>query len=733
MTDPLAVPPPSERPPALRRSGSPTPDLTVAIVTYLGRERILDPLRSLQQQDADPHRFEVLVVPNGPDDGTAELVRGWAEDSLLRVRIVSTPFGGMAAARNLALQAANGTYLTWLDDDDSVSSNFVEGMLGYAHPRKVVLPFFSDVSGSYPDALSYENYINRSVLRFPGQTVHFADLPTAASFDAGKVVATAAARSAVYDPRLSSGLDVLYWSEVILKNRLSVVVPDLARRPVYYRTVRSGSASRRTDDQFGEERLTCIAKLEELKSRYPRGAATLDALQGGQAANLGNWLRHDPGKRKAVLSRIDELGISHFPYRVVNRNSAEKLVVAYAFPPVMDTSGMVAAKRLLLEGNPYDLVTHSMRGARELDPAAGVLVDEHLGNRVRMDGKPVSAHVPRIADFCAEAFAGLLQRERSLGPYRELYSRAMWPAAHVMGAAYKIRHPETTWTAEFSDPLLIDVMGGQRFGALPPHPLVSSIQHAVDDAGFGYPTGNFYAWLETVTFALADRIVFTNHLQRELMLQHAAHPDLAARVTAVSEISHHPVLPSSYYSLIRSEYELDPDRVNIGYFGVFYGSRDVNDLLDALAHLAPTLRERVLLHIFTNKPEESAGVVAGRGLERCVRVNRYRPFLEFLNLTTRLDWLVVADAKVSSSHGLNPYLPSKYADYRGSGTSVWSIVEPGSTLDSLPAEAKTRLGDVEAAAELLRTLGTQASAATTPTKRFGAASPAHREGVGDRP
>ena len=73
------------------------------------------------------------------------------------------------------------------------------------------------------------------------------------------------------------------------------------------------------------------------------------------------------------------------------------------------------------------------------------------------------------------------------------------------------------------------------------------------------------------------------------------------------------------------------------------------------------------------------------------------PVLEFLNLTTQFDVLVVNDAATTAHHEVNPYLPSKVADYRGSGTPVWAICEPGSVLATLDFEHRSDLGDVEQA------------------------------------
>ena len=79
--------------------------------------------------------------------------------------------------------------------------------------------------------------------------------------------------------------------------------------------------------------------------------------------------------------------------------------------------------------------------------------------------------------------------------------------------------------------------------------------------------------------------------------------------------------------------------------------------------------------------------------------------LEFLNLTTRFDVLVVNDAETTAHHRVNPYLPSKLADYVGSGTPVWAICEDGSELSEMEGIAyKSRLGDIDATLACLRRL-----------------------------
>ena len=189
------------------------------------------------------------------------------------------------------------------------------------------------------------------------------------------------------------------------------------------------------------------------------------------------------------------------------------------------------------------------------------------------------------------------------------------------------------------------------------------------------------------------------------MLGYCEDSRLADRARSVARVSHHPVLPARYYELAPVDLDCPRRAVHLAYFGVFYETRDLGELVSALMRLRQDERERVCLHVYTSEPEKLALKIARLGLSGTVRVAPYVPVLEFLNLTTRFDVLVVNDAETASHHTVNPYLPSKLADYLGSGTPVWAICEDGSELSRMEGVAyKSRLGDVEGTLAGLRQL-----------------------------
>jgi glycosyltransferase involved in cell wall biosynthesis len=97
----------------------PLPLVTAAITAYNARATILRALESAITQDWTD--IEILVVDDGSNDGTPELVEGFAaaNPSVARpTRLVRQPNGGVARARNRLIQEARGAFIAFFDDDD---------------------------------------------------------------------------------------------------------------------------------------------------------------------------------------------------------------------------------------------------------------------------------------------------------------------------------------------------------------------------------------------------------------------------------------------------------------------------------------------------------------------------------------------------------------------------------------------------------------------------------------
>lgn len=390
---------------------------------------------------------------------------------------------------------------------------------------------------------------------------------------------------------------------------------------------------------------------------------------------------------------------------------ATRLVITYCFAPFVDTSGTVAAKRVRLRGEPVDVIQNDMSSLRSVDPGLDLVAGDLVRRRAVLPTVTRFSSWVSINEWCE---AGLRQvRQWTAGssgglPWASMYSRSHFVASHFLAALVKVDHPEIRWEAEFSDPCSRDATGALRFATTKDDALLQRFRSVLHDAGWTPPDSeNVYEWAEYLVYALADEIVFTNGNQADYMLGYCADPALAGRARTRQAAIHHPVLPERFYAIEEPPLPLDPCRTHIAYFGNFYGKQSPMAAVEGLAVLPPELRKELQLHIFTSPTGPLQDRVSELEVEDVVDVQPFLPFLQFLAMARRMDILLVVDYPLPQDARTNPFLLSKWGDYKGSGSDIWGMLEESSVLSALDDPAlkhRTPVGHVSAAAQLLSQL-----------------------------
>jgi len=116
---------------------------SVVIPTYRRRSSLEKVLHGLAGQQWPPDLLEAIVVSDGADDGSAELVRSFPAPFPLY--LLEQANQGPAAARNLGLASARGPFVLFLDDDMQIGRDFLEQHLAaHGAGRAVVLGLKTD-------------------------------------------------------------------------------------------------------------------------------------------------------------------------------------------------------------------------------------------------------------------------------------------------------------------------------------------------------------------------------------------------------------------------------------------------------------------------------------------------------------------------------------------------------------------------------------------------------------
>jgi len=106
-----------------------TPEISVVVPTHRRRALMLRTLAALRSQSVDHGRYEMIVVCDGCDDGSADAARALSRSGGPRLEVVEQPRAGCAGARNRGAMEAVAPLLMFLDDDMIAAPDLLEAHL----------------------------------------------------------------------------------------------------------------------------------------------------------------------------------------------------------------------------------------------------------------------------------------------------------------------------------------------------------------------------------------------------------------------------------------------------------------------------------------------------------------------------------------------------------------------------------------------------------------------------
>ena len=109
------------------------PAVSIIVPVYNAERTVGRCIESILNQEYTD--FELLLVNDGSTDASGSLCDGYAAKDA-RIRVIHKKHGGVSAARNTALDLAQGTYLQFLDSDDWLTPDATSSLVRAAEDTR---------------------------------------------------------------------------------------------------------------------------------------------------------------------------------------------------------------------------------------------------------------------------------------------------------------------------------------------------------------------------------------------------------------------------------------------------------------------------------------------------------------------------------------------------------------------------------------------------------------------
>ncbi len=133
------------------------PAISIIMPAYNVEDYIDKSITSVLKQSMTD--FELIIVNDGSTDHTKDIIERYAKNEPNHIRYYSKDNGGLSSARNYGMKVANGEYITFLDSDDYIESDFLENLYsaGQAKESDMILSgqWKVDLQGEKIATISY--------------------------------------------------------------------------------------------------------------------------------------------------------------------------------------------------------------------------------------------------------------------------------------------------------------------------------------------------------------------------------------------------------------------------------------------------------------------------------------------------------------------------------------------------------------------------------------------------
>lgn len=214
--------------------------VSIVIPTYKPQDYLWECLDSIKKQTFPAADLETIVVLNGCDEPYKSSIVQYIQQYFkgLNVRFLHTLDAGVSNARNLALDILEGEFVVFIDDDDFISSSYIEELYNKANKETVSLCYpLSFVDGTkdykpYYITSDYNKYHDKTNCKYTQAKKYF-------SGPVYKMIHKDIIGDRKFDTSFKNGEDSIFM--FLISDRINKVA-FTSKNAIYYRRFRQGSA-----------------------------------------------------------------------------------------------------------------------------------------------------------------------------------------------------------------------------------------------------------------------------------------------------------------------------------------------------------------------------------------------------------------------------------------------------------------------------------------------------------
>lgn len=229
--------------------------ITVIVPVYNVEKYLEDCIKSIINQTYA--NIEIILVDDGSTDGSLNICKQYAtEDS--RITIIQQENYGVSCARNKGIEIAKGNYITFVDSDDWIETEFVETLYNETKEKEadVVICGYNRVIGENKEKIHFEG--KKHDFNSNDYFIKVLNPQTGFGFCHMKLIKRKCIDKVRFDEGLTVGEDALFNMEIAKNINKAILI----EKRLYNYRINENSVVKKFDNNYAQKYLRFIQKIQ---------------------------------------------------------------------------------------------------------------------------------------------------------------------------------------------------------------------------------------------------------------------------------------------------------------------------------------------------------------------------------------------------------------------------------------------------------------------------------------